>query len=276
MKKILFFSVVIVVLNGCVNQRQKTNIVGRTDDVYFTASDTRKKAFVSYAPQQNTSQSNNNQSKAGNYTNSYSNRLCYFGSRNRFSYNNYQPVLIPSMMFHNQSGWTFGISYGYSMSGYGRNHYSSFSPYYGCSMPYNNPFYSYGWGGSWMTSYYPFYSYNPYMYNYGSYGYGYYGNYGNYNPYNANRNTNNGNYNYGRRNASPYPSNQTNTNNNNTNNNWWNTNTNSGGTGSSNSSSGKWWNSSSSSSSGSGNSGSSSSGAGRSSTGNTGGSTRRR
>ena len=172
MKKILFFSVVLVSITACVNQRQRTNIVGRTDEVYFTPSDTRKKAVVTYTTSENASSNNtnnNNQSAAGNYTSSYSNRLCFFGSRNRFSYNNYQPVLLPSLMFNNHSGWTYGMSYGYPLFGYGRSYYSPFSPYYGCYMPYNDPFFTYGWGGGWMTSYYPSYIYNPYMFSYNPY-----------------------------------------------------------------------------------------------------------
>lgn len=284
MKKILFFSLVLVSISSCVNQRQRSNIIGRTDEVYFTPSDTRKKAEYNYSSQQNSTQSNGNginQGNAGNYTSSYSNRLCYFGSRNRFSYNNYQPVLVPSLMYSNQTGWSYGLSYGYPMFGYGRSYYSPFSPYYGCYMPFNDPFYSYGWGGGWMTSYYPYYTYNPYMYSYNPYlGYGYYGNYGNYNPYFNYKNKSNTNYNYGRRNYSSSPNTQTNSNqNNNQNNNWYNsnTNTNSGNNSGNNSGSGKWWNSGSSSSgSGSTSGGGSTGGSGRSTSGNTGGSTRRR
>lgn len=283
MKKILFFLITSVLFVGCINQRQRTNIVGRTDEVYFTPSDTRKKAVVNYSSgQSNTSNTYNNTRNVGNYTSTYSNRLSNFGTRNRFNYSNYQPVLLPSLfIFNNNAGWTYGLGYGNPRFGYGRSYSSSFSPYFGCYMPFNDPFFAYGWGGNWMTIYNPCYSYNPYMYNYGSYGYGYYGNYGNYNPYFNHKNNSNSNYNYSRRTYSNYPNTQTNSNTGNTgntNNNWWNRTTNSNPTnnGGNPTGSGKWWNSGSPSTGGGNTGGGGNSGSGRATSGNTGGSARRR
>ncbi len=259
-------------MGSCVNQRQKSNITGRTDEVYFTSSDTRIKVeAVSQYEMDNKSNVNgssiNKQSNAGNYTSSYSNRFRNFSSTNRYNYCNYQPVLVPTMMYNPYTGWSIGMRYG-SMSGFS----SPFSPYYGYNMPYNDPFYSYGWGGGWMCSYYPRYIYNPYMFSYNPYGYNNYRGYGNgYNNYNQYSNNNNysspqTNTNYGRRTGTTSSnSNQSNsqpsTNTQNQNNN------NSGkynGSG--------WWNSGSGGSSGS----SGSSGTGRGTSGNSGGSNRRR
>ena len=266
MKKIIFFLIVSVLFVGCINQRQRTNIIGRTDEVYFTPSDTRKKAVVNYSSgQSNTSNTYNNTSNVGNYTSTYSNRLSNFGTRNRFNYSNYQPVLLPSLfIFNNNAGWTYGLGYGNPRFGYGRSYSSSFSPYFGCYMPFNDPFFAYGWGGNWMTIYNPCYSYNPYMYN---------------QPKTVHQKLIS--YNYSRRTYSNYPNTQTNSNTGNTgntNNNWWNRTTNSNPTnnGGNPTGSGKWWNSGSPSTGGGNTGGGGNSGSGRATSGNTGGSARRR
>lgn len=196
-----------------------------------------------------------------NYAGSYSNRLRYFGSTSRFNYGNYQPVLVPTITYNPYSGWHTGMTVGYGFN-------SPFSPYYGCTMPYTDPFYAYGWGSSWMM-YNPYYIYNPYMYAYNPYSFGGYGCYGyggmyynNYNPYvwnNFNSNTTGTGVNYGRRTGGTTPTTTTNTNNQNTTttdrNNWWNSGSNSGNSSSGNSSSGSgsgggWWNNSSTGSGG--------------------------
>jgi hypothetical protein len=285
MKQILFLSVVLVSLGSCVNQRQKSNITGRTDEVYFTPSDTRiiVDAVSQYEMENQNNQVSNNgkqQSNAGNYTSSYSNRLRNFGSSGRYNYNSYQPMLVPTMMYNPYTGWSMGISYGYGFN-------SPFSPYYGCNMPYNDPFYSYGWNG-WAGGYRPVYIYNPYMCSYNPYGFGYggYGSgiyYSNYNPYannyyNGSSGSNSANYgrrtgttNYNGGTGRQYSNSQTtspnssssqqNSNNNNTN-------------GSDRYKGSGWWNGGSSS----GSSGPSSGGGGngRGTSGSSGGSTRRR
>ncbi len=188
MKQILFFAA-LVTLTSCVNQRQKSNITGRTDEVYFTPSDTRIKVYTNETVSDNSNSAP--QTSSQNYSGSYSDRLRNFGSTNRFNYSNYQPMLVPTLMYNNYTGWGLGLSYG--------AYNSPFSPYYGCNMPFNNPFYANGWGGNWMTGYNPYYTYNPYLFNnpygYGGYGYGY-GNYG-YNNYNPYYNNNSGGYNSG-------------------------------------------------------------------------------
>ena len=94
MKQITIAGMMILLLASCSMQKQASNVVGRTDDVYFTANDTRKKEVVvtPKAAQRNLQDQNynsNEQSNAGNYTNTYSNRLRHFGSNRRFNYNNY-------------------------------------------------------------------------------------------------------------------------------------------------------------------------------------------
>lgn len=179
MKQIFCVSAILIFLGSCSLKKEASNLNGRTDEVYFTVNDTRKKSLdlPSYdEPSSLQNSSASSQSNAGNYTSTYANRFRNFGSSQRFNYN-YQPTIVPSLMYSSYSGWGMGISYSYSMPGYGIN--SPFSPYYGCYMPYYNPFYSYGWGATWMTGYYPYYVYNPYLFNYGYYNpyYGYYGGY---------------------------------------------------------------------------------------------------
>jgi len=205
MKQLILFSTFLVVLGSCTSQKQASTKVGRSDDVYFTANDTRKKAEVPYKTQYRSYTENSLQngqqteSNAGNYTTSYSNRLRYFGTSRRYYYDAYRPSLYSAAYF--SSGWNIGLNYVNPMYGYMSGYNSPFSPYYGYNMPFYNPFFSYGWGNSWMNGYYPSYYYNPYFYNpcsirYG-YGYGYYNpNYNNYYYYkNNNNNYNNTNTN---------------------------------------------------------------------------------
>ncbi|MES2619085.1 MAG: hypothetical protein V4613_14505 [Bacteroidota bacterium] len=288
MKQLFFISAVLISLASCMTVKQKSNIQGRTDEVYFTPSDTRIIVYGSSESGNNKAPSIAQQSTEkrtpDNYSGSYSNRLRYFGSSSRFSYNNYQPTLIPTLTYNPFTGWQAGFTYGYYGSGFN----SPFSPYYGCSMPYTDPFYTYGWGGNWMN-YNPYYTYNPYMFNYNPYSYYGYGSYGcggygyggmyynNYNQY-ANSNTTGTGTNYGRRTGTTSPSTNTQTSGYRTtgsgNNSSTNTGTNNNGSNNSGSNSGSgWWNSSGSSNSGSGSTGGRSSG---SSGGNTNTSTRRR
>ena len=174
MKHFLYFSSLSLLIVSCTTQKQASTLTGRTDDVYFTASDTRKKAepppaLRSYAEPTEKSEPSN----AGNYTNSYANRFRNFGTSRRFHYDVYRPTIVPSVSYNMFNGWSFGMAYvdprfG-SMSGFN----SPFSPYYGYNMPFYNPFFSNGWGNSWMYGYYPSYYHNPYFFNPCSYGYGY-------------------------------------------------------------------------------------------------------
>ncbi len=298
MKQILNLSILALVFSSCSMQKQASTATGRTDEVYFTVNDTRKKASSTASEYQGESlQDKDRNSNAGNYTSSYSNRLRNFGSSQRFNYSNYQPVLVQTMFYNPYTGWSIGMSYVDPDYGYMGGYNSPFSPYYGYYMPYGDPFYTYGWGGSWMTGYYPYYTYNPYYFNGCGYGWGYGRGYGYY-GYNRGQFYNNYNYynrpsggasrpNYSRRTGSsnnqPYtqPSQQQNSGNNNNNNNSgngkWYDGGNSDRGGSSGSSSGGSWSKPSSGSSGSsGGSGSSSGGNSDRGSSGSGGSTRRR
>lgn len=182
MKHMPVLIILITLLSSCSVQRQRTTVTGRTDDVYFTASDTRKKAVQESAYESGTSKpAQSYEGDAGSYTSSYTNRLRYFGSTSRFNYMSYQPVLVPSFNYNPWYGWNMGLSYIDPRFGYMSGFNSPFSPYFGYNMPFYDPFYSYGWGGGWMTHYMPVYSFNPYFYNPCSYYYGF--GYGYYNPY---------------------------------------------------------------------------------------------
>ena len=83
MKQIIFASVSILILSSCSIQKQASNLNGRSDEVYFTPNDTRKKSDdLAVSNKQNVNQTQNNKqiSNAGNYTSSYSNRFRNFGS----------------------------------------------------------------------------------------------------------------------------------------------------------------------------------------------------
>ena len=184
MKQIIFASVSILILSSCSIQKQASNLNGRSDEVYFTPNDTRKKSDdLAVSNKQNVNQTQNNKqiSNAGNYTSSYSNRFRNFGSSHRFNYNNYQASIVPSLSYNNYTGNSMGLGYVDTRFGYASGFNSPFSMYYGYNMPYYNPFFSYGWGNSWMNGYYPYYTFNPYFYNPCSYYYGF--GYGYYNPY---------------------------------------------------------------------------------------------
>ncbi|MDP2175123.1 MAG: hypothetical protein Q8K70_04345 [Bacteroidota bacterium] len=218
----LFF---ILILASCSSVRQATNKVGQTDDLYFTASDTRKVNRVSQQELESRKslqeQSVRNESYAGSYTNSYSNRFRHFGNNRSFYYQT-RPTIVPVVSYNPFMGWNTSFAY-MDPRFMGMNTFNSpFSPFYGWNMPFNDPFYASGWGGSWMTGYYPTYIHNPFMYNGcfpGMYGYndpfrfnGFYGNgfnsyYGqnfNRNNWGSNRNNNNNSQptNYSRRTGS--------------------------------------------------------------------------
>ncbi len=311
MKQLILFVSSLTLLASCSVQKQASNIQGRTDDVYFTVKDTRiiqkvkePTALEKQRQKEESLQSQSNvQSNAGNFTSSYANRLRHFGSRNRFNFNNYQPVIVPSIGFNSFTGWNYGIGFGQPMYSFN----SPFSPHFGQFMPFNDPFNSFGWGGSWMTGYMPHYTYNPYLYtgfcggfNQGGFGWNNqffnpYGGgfYSNFNQFNNNNNWNNNsnnnrssNTNYSRRtgNSTNVPNSSTTTTqpqnssttggNRNNNGGWWNSGNSSSGSSTSGSSSSSGSKSSGTSSGGSGwwNSGSGSSGSTNSGSGSSSGS----
>lgn len=173
MKGILFFIIVTMLLGSCVHQRQRSNIAGRTDEVYFTPSDTRIKGYLIRESTESTEPLITSRS----YTGSYADRLCNFGSGNCFLYKHNNPLRTPSLSDNDYDPWAFG---------YNRTPYftSPNYPYCGCcSFAYNNNFGNYA----------SFYGYSTYPFGYGYYG-PYYNSY--YNPY---RNYSFQRYNYGRR-----------------------------------------------------------------------------
>lgn len=205
MKQWVYLSAALVLMTSCSVQRQRTSLTGRTDDVYFTPSDTRKTEPLEDNRNAGGDEREAYNGNAGNYSNTYSNRLRHFGTRSRFNYGNYSPILVPTIGFNPYSGWTMGLSLVDPRFGYMSGFNSPFSMYYGYYMPYYDPFYSYGWGSSWMYGYQPYYMYNPYFYNPCHHHYGYNYGHGYYNPYYHNNynysrpNNNRGTQNYGRR-----------------------------------------------------------------------------
>ena len=121
MKQIIFASVSILILSSCSIQKQASNLNGRSDEVYFTPNDTRKKSDdLAVSNKQNVNQTQNNKqiSNAGNYTSSYSNRFRNFGSSHRFNYNNYQASIVPSLSYNNYTGNSMGLGYVDTRFGY--------------------------------------------------------------------------------------------------------------------------------------------------------------
>src|SRR5690606_31747951 len=185
MKLLLIFVIPLAILSSCSVKKQSSTSVGRTDDVYFTANDTRKKEVVelSYnsAPNENT-----DERRTEYYTSTYADRLRHFGSG--ACYIRPRVIVGPAVVAYNNGfGMTSGLYYISPVYGYGSGFNSPFSPYYGYTMPFYDPFFSYGWGNSWMNTYSPYSSYyNPYIYNscMPYYGYNpYMGYYNLYNPY---------------------------------------------------------------------------------------------
>jgi hypothetical protein len=116
MKQIFYLATLAVIFSSCSMKKQASNVTGRTDEVYFTVNDTRKKSvevpMSEYESRQQSLQDADNRnaaSNAGNYGNSYSNRFRNFGSSGRFNYNNYQPALIPTMSYNPYTGWSMGF-----------------------------------------------------------------------------------------------------------------------------------------------------------------------
>ncbi|MBL7837507.1 MAG: hypothetical protein JNM67_08325 [Bacteroidetes bacterium] len=177
MKRLSLILIVTLVISSCNLQKQASNTTGRTDDVYFTVNDTRKKAEVVYAPPvtrtESSLQDNQNASNApvGGYTGTYANRLRFFGSVNTYYYDAYRPSIVPSLYPNYYSGWSVGLTFINPRYGYISGFNSPFSPYFGLNMPYYDPFYAHNFGGGWMN-YYPQYYFNPYFYNPCFYGYG--------------------------------------------------------------------------------------------------------
>lgn len=201
MKQFIITIGFVLLLTGCTSIKQASNEVGRTDEAYFTISDLRKKApKVSQLEVERANslqnQATQSNSRAGSYTNTYSNRLRNFGINRSFYYRP-TPVIVPVVQYNPFTGWQASFAYN-DPRFFGMNQFNSaFSPYYGYNMPFNDPFYSAGWGGYWMTGYTPFYTYNPYLmtgcglnnfgfspfYNYGFNQFGF-NPYNNYYPYN--------------------------------------------------------------------------------------------
>lgn len=170
---VLGFSMVI--LASCSSQKQRSNITGRTDDVYFTVNDTRKKA-EKVPPIESAEKIANTPDPAASwdpdgYTGTYANRIRYFRT-GRFYFDNNRPSLAPSLNINYYAGWNLGLTYVNPRFGYITGFNSPFSPYYGLYMPYYNPFYAYGYYDMWAVGFYPRYYFNPYFYYPCYYGFG--------------------------------------------------------------------------------------------------------
>jgi len=161
MKNYLLLIAITIFLASCSTKRQAASKLGKVDDTYFTVNDvvgTPKKETKKRESLQN---NQNTQSNAGNFTNSYSNRLRNFGTNNSFFYTQ-SPFMPPMISYNPFMGWNgqFGMDPGF-MGMY--HHNSAFSPFYGCGMPFNNPFLYNGWNQQSMFGYNPYFAHNPFM-----------------------------------------------------------------------------------------------------------------
>ena len=117
MKQLLIFVFTVGILASCLINKQASNVTGRTDDVYFTVNDTRKKVEAPTSSTTRSSESSlqNQQSNTVNrdpdgYTGSYANRMRYFRS-GRYFYDAYRPSIVPSLYYNYYSGWNIGLTY---------------------------------------------------------------------------------------------------------------------------------------------------------------------
>lgn len=161
MKNYLLLIAITIFLASCSTKRQAASKLGKVDDTYFTVNDvvaTPKKETKQRESLQN---NQNTQSNAGNFTNSYSNRLRNFGANNSFFFTQ-SPFMPPMISYNPFMGWNgqFGMDPGF-MGMY--HHNSAFSPFYGCGMPFNNPFLYNGWNQQSMFGYNPYFAHNPFM-----------------------------------------------------------------------------------------------------------------